>query len=251
MEDPVAPVDEELAAEGALACRIVLCRTRNPQNLGAAARALRNAGLRELWLVDPQTGDFEAARPLAVHAEDLLESARIVSTLREATAGCGLVLATTARTRPERTPLSPRDAVARIASARTKTALVFGDERSGLTAEEVEACDLLVRLPGSPEQPSWNLAQAVAICAYELRVRATERVPEEGTFAAQPTAADPAALAAIDRALSHATDELGKPGLRRRLYRTLERARPSNRESALWIAFLRAITRTRSGSPPR
>lgn len=219
----------------------VLCRPRNPQNLGAAARALRCAGIWRWAIVDPRTLDFEAARRVAVHAEELLDKPRVCASLRDALSGCALAVGTTARPRPERALLTPREAASRLLSARGDVAVVFGDERSGMTAEEVEAVDLLASIPGAPEQPSWNLAQAVAIFAYELRMAALGS-RERPAASARPDA-DPAALAAVDRALAEATAALGKPAARRRLFRALDRAHLGPREAALWTAFLRAIGR--------
>ncbi|HZX94596.1 MAG TPA: RNA methyltransferase, partial [Myxococcales bacterium] len=218
------------------ALRVVLCRPRNPQNLGAAARALRCAGISRWAVVDPRTLDFEAARRVAVHAEELLDRPRICSTLSEALSGCALSVGTTARARPERPLLAPREAAEKLAAARGDVALVFGDERSGLTSAEVDAVDLLSSIPSDPAQPSWNLAQAVAIYAYEFRM--ATRSPR-----ATPTrpAADPAALAAVDRTLAEATRSIGKPGLRRRLFKALARADLSPREAPLWTLFFRAI----------
>jgi TrmH family RNA methyltransferase len=219
------------------AVRIVLCRPRNPQNLGAAARALRCAGLSRWAIVDPRTLDFETARRVAVHAEELLDRPAVCADLGEALRGCSLTVGTTARPRADRPLLSPREAAERLVAARGEVAVVFGDERSGLLAEEVDRVDLLSSIPSAPEQPSWNLAQAVAIYAWELRAAALAgRFPKGG----RSVETTPDALAAVDRALAEATSELGKPGLRRRLFRALERAALSPREAALWTAFLRA-----------
>lgn len=234
MEDRLGPV------------RFVLCRPRNPQNLGAAARALRCAGISRWAVVDPRTLDFESARRVAVHAEELLDRPRICATLAEALEGCALSVGTTARPRAERRLLSPRDAAQRLLQARSEVAVVFGDERSGLTAEEVDAVDLLSSIPSAPEQPSWNLAQAVAIFAHEVRAAALDAdlvdPPARGD-------ADPAALAAVDRALAEATGAIKRPGARRRLFRALERAKLTGREAALWTAFLRTIGRRQREAP--
>lgn len=220
------------------AVRFVLCRPRNPQNLGAAARALRNAGLSRWAVVDPRTLDFEAARRVAVHAEELLDRPRIAATLDEALQGCALSVGTTARPRPERALLTPREAAERLVTAQGEVAVVFGDERSGLTAEEVERVDLLSSIQSDAGQPSWNLAQAIAIYAYELRAAALLGQPRPKSPRAE---SDPAALAAVDRALSEVAAGIGKPGARRRLFRALDRARLSGREATLWTAFLRAL----------
>ena len=118
--------------------------------------------------------------------------------------------------------------------------MVFGDERSGLTAEEIERVDLVSTIPSAPEQPSWNLAQAIAVYAYELRTAALQLAPRSPSPRAE-AGAD--AVAAVDRALAEAAASMGKPGARRRLFRALDRAQLSGREAALWAAFFRAITR--------
>lgn len=204
--------------------------------MGAAARALKCAGIAKWAIVDPRTLDFESARRVAVHAEDLLDKPLLARTLPEALQGCALTVGTTARARPERKLLTPREAAGRLAAVTGEVAVVFGDERSGMTAPEVEAVDLLSSIPSAPEQPSWNLAQAVAIYAHEVRAAMLAKAPR----APSPRGpADPAALAAVDRAMAEAASRAGKPGVRRRLVRTLERAGLSTREAALWTAFLR------------
>jgi tRNA/rRNA methyltransferase len=216
----------------------VLCRPRNPQNLGAAARALRCAGIASWAVVDPRTHDFEAARRVAVHAEELLDKPRICADLREALEGCALTVGTTARPRRERPLLTPREAAERLMEAPGRVAVVFGDERSGLTAGEVDSVDLLSSIPSAPEQPSWNLAQAVAIYAHEVRAAALARGKRTSSGR---RAAGAGALAAVDRALAEAAQAVGRPGARRRLFRALERAQLAPREAALWTAFLRRM----------
>ena len=227
---------------------VVLCRTRNPMNLGAAARALKNAGLSRWTLVDPHTIDLEAARPLAVHAEELLAGARVVSTLAEALEGCALSVATTVRRRHARPPLRPREAVAQLAAAGGPVALVFGDERNGLSAEEVEACDLVSAIPSDEGQPSWNLAQSVAVYAYELRMETL--AGREAAPAGPGDEAGPGQLAALDRQLAALLAPMGWEPTRRRLSRTLLRARPTRREAQLWTALLLELSRrTRDDTP--
>ncbi len=224
--------------------RFILCRPRNPQNLGAAARALRGAGISRWAVVDPRTLDFEAARRVAVHAEELLDKPLICATLEEALDGCALSVGTTARARPERPLLTPRQAAERIASARGQVAVVFGDERSGMTAAEVDAVDLLSSIPSAAEQPSWNLAQAVAIYAYEVRTAALEaRSHQPPASRGGRVAAAPSALAAVDRALREAAESIYRPRVRRRLFASLSRADLTAREASLWTAFLRRIAR--------
>jgi len=105
--------------------RFILCRPRNPQNLGAAARALRCAGISCWAVVDPRTLDFASARRVAVHAEELLDKPSIYADLYEALQGCALSVGTTARRRRERPLLRPREAAARLIAARGEVAVVF------------------------------------------------------------------------------------------------------------------------------
>lgn len=218
----------------------MLIRTRNPQNLGAAARALRCAGISNWTLVDPlcDLDDPDATR-VAVRAEGLLQLAKVETSLAEATQGCVLTLGATARPRADRPGIAPREAARRMIAADGEVAIVFGDEQNGLHADEVAALDQVTTMYSAPEQPSWNLAQAVAIYAHELRaaaIEAEERPIEERD-------ADPARMAAVSRALGTALDKLGKPGTHRRLYPILERARLSSREASLWVAVLERIRR--------
>src|SRR5882672_10863383 len=136
--------------------RVVLCRPRNPINIGAAARALQCAGISDWAIVDPWTLDWDSARIVAVRSEAMLEKVRVVKTLAEAVEGRVLTIGTTGLDRPERSALSPREAVARLAETPGDVALVFGDERNGLRTGELEQVDLLATIPGAPEQPSWN-----------------------------------------------------------------------------------------------
>jgi tRNA C32,U32 (ribose-2'-O)-methylase TrmJ len=120
-----------------------------------------------------------------------------------------------------------------------EVALVFGDEQNGLHADEIDQLDQVTTMHSAPEQPSWNLAQAVAVYAHELRSAAIES--EERPL--QERDADPARMAAVSRALGTALDKIGKPQTHRRLYPTLDRARMSAREASLWIAVLERIRR--------
>ncbi|HEX9051905.1 MAG TPA: RNA methyltransferase, partial [Anaeromyxobacter sp.] len=151
--------------------RIVLVRPRVPENLGAVARAMRNLGLEDWAVAALGTHDFAAARRVAVHAEDLLDRPRVVATLDEAVSDCAWVVATSSRRVRGKRQLSP-EAVAREALARAgegTTAIVFGDERGGLTNAEIARCDDVSAIPSAPAQPSLNLAQAVLVYAWELR----------------------------------------------------------------------------------
>jgi len=220
--------------------RVVLMRTRNPQNLGAAARALRCAGITRWTLVDPlcDIEDPEATR-VAVRAEGLLQLARVETSLAEAVKGCTLTLGATARPRAHRPGIAPREAARRMIASEGEVAIVFGDETNGLHADEVDQLDQVTTMYSAPEQPSWNLAQAVAIYAHELRAAAIE--DEERP--SDERDADPSRMAAVSRGLGSAMGQLGKPRTHRRLFPTLERARLSAREASVWIAVLERIRR--------
>jgi tRNA/rRNA methyltransferase len=156
-------------------CRIVLVRPRIAANIGAAARVMRNMDLSELVLVSPEAKPTdERARRLATHGEDVLERCRIVAEMGEAVADCVLVAATSARVGglTRRQFVGPPDEIApRLVEAMTTgpVALVFGPESSGLSNAEVTRCHYLIHVPTDPTYPALNLAQAVAICTYELR----------------------------------------------------------------------------------
>ena len=135
--------------------RVVLVNTSHPGNIGGAARAMKNMGLSQLVLVDPQ--DFPSADAVAraSGAEDMLDAAQVVGTLEEALVGCSLVLGTSARDRRIPWPLlDPRECgVAACEQARqgAQVALVFGREYAGLTNEELQRCHFHVHIPSDPE----------------------------------------------------------------------------------------------------
>jgi tRNA/rRNA methyltransferase len=157
--------------------RVVLVETSRPGNIGAAARAMKTMGFSELVLVSPRDPDplhHEEALAFASGAADVLSRARMVRTLDEALAGCNLTVALSARLREFSPPLrSPRALAQQLHSDATlRCALVFGNERFGLSNEQVEKCNMLVSVPVDPGYSSLNLAQAVQILAYECRVAA-------------------------------------------------------------------------------
>lgn len=161
--------------------RVVLVATRHPGNIGSAARAMRNMGLTDLALVDPHRFPDPEATALASGADSILENATVHATLVDAIADCEHVIATTARVRYVSIPFSePRECVARLAAGQHpgKVAIVFGRERTGLTNEELDHCREAVAIPTDPQFGSMNLAAAVQIMAYELRLAAGARIPE-------------------------------------------------------------------------
>ncbi len=157
--------------------RIVLSHTSHPGNIGATARAMKTMGLSTLYLVNPKSFPNNEADVRASNARDILEQASVVSSLEEALNDTVLTIAMTAR---------PRDLSNRIIDARqaakallehashSPVALVFGRESSGLTTAEITMCQLTVHIPTNPDYSSLNLAAAVQIMAYELRMALTE-----------------------------------------------------------------------------
>jgi tRNA/rRNA methyltransferase len=160
--------------------RIVLCRPSHPGNIGAAARAMKVMGLSDLRLVAPERWPAKEDQWMATHAADVLEKAVIHERLGQAIDDCAVAFALSARPR-EWSPqvLDVRSAAARAAQLGDKVAFVFGSEDAGLTNEEMFACQFLVHIPASPGSTSLNLAQAVQIVAYELRMAAEGTIPAQ------------------------------------------------------------------------
>lgn len=167
---PSATADRDVADR----IRFVLVRTSHPGNIGAAARAIRTMGLRRLSLVAPHAFPHAEAVALAAGADDVLESAPIAPDLSTAIADCQLVLGATARRRDvPMEEIDAREAAARaLAAAREgrEVALVFGNERTGLENDEIKRSHAAVLIPSDPAFPSLNLAQAVQVLAYEVRM---------------------------------------------------------------------------------
>jgi tRNA/rRNA methyltransferase len=244
--------------------RIVLVRPRNPENLGAVARAMRNFELDDWAIVELGTHDFATARRVAVHAEGLLDRPRLCATLDEAVADCAWVVGTSARKVRGKLRLRPEE-VGREAMARRpgRTAIVFGEERSGLTGAELDRCHDLSAIPTGAAQPSLNLAQAVLLYAWEM-CRAASGQASPGQAAERPSEpeassrraggplATDAQLQAVEGALREALRSGGfLAGPERHAVRdlagVLRRGRPTPREARLWETALRAIGKR----PPR
>lgn len=156
--------------------RVVLVRPEEAGNVGAAARVLKNFGLGELVLVAPRLARPAEAVKWARGAEDVLEGAEIADNLEAAVGSCAKAWAVTRRRGKLRRRFSPlREAAAQtaaLAASAVPVAWVFGPESRGLSTEETELCSARVTIPTSPRQPSLNLAQAVAICSYEVAAAA-------------------------------------------------------------------------------
>jgi tRNA/rRNA methyltransferase len=157
-------------------CRIVLIETHYPGNLGATARVMCNFGLRDLVLVSPVADRNDRdARRMSTHGEAVLNNARILTDLSEAINDCVLVVGTSARTGGpfrQQNVGSPEAIMPHVVAAIERdrpVALLFGPEPTGLTNDVVTRCQYLIEIPTADQYASLNLAQAVAICVYELQ----------------------------------------------------------------------------------
>ncbi len=160
--------------------RIVLVETTHPGNVGAAARAMKNMGLTQLYLVKPQRYPSADATARAAGADDLLARAVLCDTLDEALAGCGLVFGASARARSIPWPqLDPRQEAERAcaAAATGEVGFVFGREHAGLSNEELDRCHYLLTIPTNPDFSSLNVAAAVQVVSYELRMAGDTALP--------------------------------------------------------------------------
>jgi tRNA (cytidine32/uridine32-2'-O)-methyltransferase len=173
MNTPVSLIDSPSHGPAAR-LRVVLVGTQHPGNIGAAARALKTMGLARLVLVAPEDYPTDEAYRRAAGADDVLGDAPVVATLAEAVADCHLVLGCTARSRrvqlEEHAPRQAAALAVERAAAGGEVALVFGRERTGLTNEELQLCHAAVHIPANPEYSSLNLAAAVQVLTYEVRL---------------------------------------------------------------------------------
>ena len=151
--------------------RIVLVETAGARNLGSVARVMKNFGLSELWLVNPQCDRFsDEAIQMAVHAPEILENAQIVHSLPEALVGCQRAIATSGRIdKGEVQVISPHQGLIWLSQVETR-AIVFGAEDRGLSNAEIQHCQQVMRIPVNPDYPSLNLSQAVGICCYQWQI---------------------------------------------------------------------------------
>lgn len=186
--------------------RIVLCRPNHPGNIGAAARAMKTMGLRDLRLVAPTRAPAPRDEWMATHGADVLAAARTHATLAEAIGDCAAAFALSARPR-EWSPqvLDVRAAAVHAATFAEPVAFVFGSEDAGLTNDELFACQFLVHIPADPGNSSLNLAQAVQVMCYELRMAQGAAVPAM-------RAEKPATVADLEGLYAHLEDAARESG---------------------------------------
>ena len=235
-----------------MSIRIVLVGTTHPGNIGAVARAMKNMGLDELALVKPKHFPHKDATARASGAVGVLKNALVVASLREALTDCVYVAGASARPRTIEWPsMGPRECAQRLQleSEVGSVAAVFGPEKSGLHNDDLDLCHTLLTIPTDPDFSSLNLAMAVQVLCYELRVA--------GTANAGPVVeseASPATAAEMEHFYAHLeqvmTDikflDTDNPRyLMRRLRRLFNRARPDKNEVNILRGLLTAVDRTR------
>jgi TrmH family RNA methyltransferase len=229
------------------AIRVVLVETSHPGNIGAAARAMKNMGLAELVLVRPQQFPSAEATARASGADDLLARARVAGGIAEAVEGCGLVMGSSARPRTANwRVLDPRAAATELVSAAAlrPVAVLFGNERNGLSNDDLAACHALVNIPANPEYESLNLAQAVQIVCYELRMATGPEVrrlePEAPAAVAEDVGRLRAHLGRVLRRLGF-PEQPSAVQIEARLMRLVLRAVPDEKEVQILRGVLSAV----------
>lgn len=234
--------------------RVVLVQPSHPGNIGGVARAMKNMGLRGLYLVDPAAFPHPDAQARAAAATDVLAAARVYPSLDQALEGCSLVIGTSARARTIAWPqLDPETCARRLMahSERAPAALLFGRERTGLTNDELDRCHYVVEIPADPAFPSLNLVCAVQVLAYELR-RASLRSPASNGETA--TDAPPASQEDMQRFYRHLEEVLIEIAflnpahprkLMRRLMRLFNRAGLDQNELNILRGILTAVQQGR------
>ena len=237
--------------------RIILVNTSHPGNMGSAARAMKTMGLTQMVLVDPQALPDDNAFALAAGASDVLANARIVSTLDEAIADCGLVIGTSARSRTLSWPmLDPREAGEKLVleGMTHPVALVFGRERTGLTNDELQKCHYHVAIPANPEYSSLNLAMAVQTLCYEIRVHWLQEQLQEQAVEPEEEMAYPSA-AQLEGFYQHLEQTLLKTGfiaddhpghVMSKLRRLFNRARPEASELNILRGILTSVQKVKT-----
>ncbi len=235
--------------------RVVLVSTRNPLNIGAAARAMSNFGVRHLRVVNPYEAAFREAVS-AVGASAIMATAEQYDTVAEAVADCTLVVGTTAvRNRELQHPLRRIEDGASLIRKKigsSRVALLFGSEKFGLSNEELSHCHWLMRIPTHEGNISMNLGQAVAVCLYELA--------RDGKVARLPDKLPPATADKAERITEmllealHASGYLGRrpvADVEPRIRRLVRRLNIPARDTVIWLGILRQLLwKMGAGTPP-
>lgn len=244
--------------------RIVMVETTHPGNIGAAARAMKNMGLQSLSLVAPARFPCDQASVRASGADDLLSAASVHADLASAVADCRIVIGASARRRSVSWPLLTPGEAAPLALRSAQTApvaLVFGRESSGLSNAELDRCTHLLHIPTAPEFGSLNVAMAIQLVAYELRLAWLDAAEGAAQAPVEPPAADPpvasnAEMEGLFAHLEQALDDIGfidarrSDKLMRRLRRLFHRAAPDADEVNILRGILSAAQGRKSMRQP-
>lgn len=233
--------------------RTVLINTSHPGNIGACARALKNTGLSQLYLVNPQDFPSSKATAFATSGKNILEKATVVTTLKEALHGCHLVYGTSARKRTLSWPVfEARDAAKHIITAvkqsHQEIAILYGCEKYGLSNEDLENCNYQIFIPTSDEYSSLNLSHAVQVINYELLM--AYRQTDEQKSIDSTSESEIATFEEMDSFYKHLEKAMlhvrfldrTEPGqLMARLKRIFSRAKPDKVELKILRGFLKNI----------
>jgi TrmH family RNA methyltransferase len=228
----------------ALQISVILVSTRNPLNIGAAARAMANFGVDDLRVVNPYEVAFREAVS-AVGGAHVLQNARVFETVADAVADCSLVVGTSAAQRRElQQPIEMlQTGIVHIRQHQGPVGLMFGSEKFGLSNEDLSYCHSLLSIPTAPDTPSMNLGQAVAVCLYELR-------RTEGDIAPRPTPPDAIQGIEAERVTKMMLEVLERSGYTNRITavsteqkirRWIRRLRLSRRDTPLLLGILRQV----------
>jgi tRNA (cytidine32/uridine32-2'-O)-methyltransferase len=235
-----------------MSIRIVLVGTTHPGNIGAAARAMKNMGLSDLALVNPRFFPHEEATVRASGATDILDNALVVATLADALTDCVYVAGASARARTISWPsMGPRDCAERMIneSENGKVAAVFGPEKTGLHNDDLDLCHTLLTIPTAPGFSSLNVAMAVQVLTYELRVASLLDAGPAFESEAPPATSEEMEhyYTHLERVLQdiHFLDPQNPRHLMRRLRRLFIRARPDKNEVNILRGILTAIDQKR------
>ncbi|MCK7543204.1 tRNA (cytosine(32)/uridine(32)-2'-O)-methyltransferase TrmJ [Marinobacter bryozoorum] len=267
MHKPALPSTFDLPARDYV--RVVMVETSHSGNIGAVARAMKNMGLGNLWLVNPSSFPDEAAYARSAGASDVLDHATVVSSLEEAIEDCVLVMGTSARGRKVPWPvMSPTDAARQVGEhqGRGQVALVFGRENNGLSNEELQRCHVHIHIPTNPDYSSLNVAMAVQVMCYEIRMeclRGLENSEDNPQLRAITAPGDegwdvPAATAGeLEGFFAHLESTLAEIDFHRRdkprqlmtrLRRLYQRARPDQMEVRILRGILTAVQKSTSAT---
>ncbi|MBS9434517.1 tRNA (cytosine(32)/uridine(32)-2'-O)-methyltransferase TrmJ [Photorhabdus luminescens] len=230
--------------------RIILVETSHTGNMGSTARAMKTMGLTNLYLVNPLVQPDSHAIALSAGASDVIGNATMVDSLDKALAGCGLVIGTSARSRTLSWPMvEPRECGERSVqeAEHASVAIVFGRERVGLTNEELQKCHYHLNIPTNPDYGSLNLAMAVQLVSYEIRMAylARQDKNEQKTDEVEYPLADD-----MERFYHHLERVLNDSGFIRkahpgqimnRLRRLFTRARPEMQELNILRGILSSV----------